>query len=51
MQKDLEIVSMLKIKDNWIDQSDLPPEKAAEIVNKILDQAMNNIGYDRVKAN
>lgn len=50
MKKDLEIVSMIKVDGEWVNQKDLPPEKAAEIIEKVIDRAMNNIGFQRVKS-
>lgn len=50
MQKDLEIVNMIKVNGEWVNQDDLPPGKAAEIIGKAVDRAMANIGFQRIKS-
>lgn len=49
MQQDLEIVSMIKVNGEWVNQEDLLPEEAVEIIGKTMDRAMANIGYQKVK--
>lgn len=50
MRKVLEIVSMIKVGDEWVNQDDLPSEQAKEIITKALDRAMENIGYQRMNS-
>ncbi len=42
----MEIVSMIKINGEWVDQKDIPPDVAAEIIEQTIRRAANNIGFD-----
>ncbi|WP_333813582.1 hypothetical protein [Muricomes intestini] len=46
--KELKIVSMVKINGTWINQDDVPPEEFRELLEKKLEETMNNIGFDRI---
>ena len=40
----LKIVSMIKIDGKWVHQEEIPKEKLAEIVAKVMERAGNSIG-------
>lgn len=48
--KKLEIVSMIKVNGVWIMQEELSGEELRQIVEKKLDAAMKNIGFERIPA-
>lgn len=48
MQK-LEIVSMVKVNGVWVRQEEIPKEELCKLLEKKLDQAMEGIGFKRVK--
>jgi molybdopterin biosynthesis enzyme MoaB len=39
---------MVKINGTWINQDDVPPEEFRELLEKKLEETMNNIGFDRI---
>ena len=45
----LKIVSLVEIDGKRVRQEDIPPEEFKKIVEKVIVQAMSNIGYDRRK--
>lgn len=45
----LKIVSMVEIDGKRYRQEDIPPEEFEAIVEKVIERAMNNIGFVRVK--
>lgn len=48
--KQLKIVSMVQIDGKWVNQDDVPAEKFAEIVAKVMERAGNSIGATVQKA-
>lgn len=48
--KKLEIVSMIKVGGVWVRQEEFSKEELRQIVEKKLDAAMKNIGFDRAPA-
>ena len=48
MQK-LEIVSMIKINGVWVRQEEIPREELCKLLEKMFDQSMKGIGFERVK--
>jgi hypothetical protein len=47
---DLKIVSMVRINGERVRQEDIPPEEFRAIVEKVVERAMNNIGFERVNS-
>lgn len=46
----LKIVSMIKIDGAWRQQDDLTKEELREALERKLDVAMKNIGFERITA-
>lgn len=47
--KELKIVSMVKVNGTWINQNDIPPEDFKEMLEKKIEETMQNIGFERIK--
>lgn len=47
--QDLEIVSMIKVNGVWVRQEEIPQEELCKLLEKKFDQAMREIGFERVK--
>ena len=45
----LKIVCMVKINGQWVRQEDIPKDEFQRIIEKKMDQAMDSIGFDRIK--
>ena len=45
----LKIVCMVKINGQWVHREDIPEEEFRKIIEKKMDQAMDSIGFDRIK--
>lgn len=47
--KELKIVSMVKVNGTWVNQEDIPAEEFKEMLEKKLNETMQNIGFERIK--
>ena len=47
----LKCVNQVRIDGEWRNQSDMDPEEFSEIMEKIFERGMKNIGFERVKNN
>lgn len=45
----LKIACEVKIGENWVHRDNMSAEEFAHIIEEILNQAMGNIGFDRIK--
>lgn len=45
----LKIACEVKINEKWVRKDDVSPEEFATIIEAIMNRAMDNIGFDRMK--